>query len=109
MIDNAVEVRMATALETGRWPRLVPMDADCEAPPMPKGPSTGYGQGVSLSAPCNAVSPARPGVIAELGELRASMYNRHEDFDNQHVSARARLSALESHVFGDGPNAVSGR
>jgi hypothetical protein len=66
--------------------------------------------GVSLSqAVHTAPTPARPGVLRELEELRAAFYGRTEVISDETTSIRIRLNALESHVFGDGPNATSGR
>ena len=98
MIDNAVGVAMARARETGQWPAFGP---PIEA--MPAGPPTGYGQANALA------TPARAGLIAEVSEVRSIMFNRFEELDTQIVSVRNRVASLESHTFGDGPNAVSGR
>lgn len=96
MIDNAVAVAMARAAETGRFPVLRKVELD-EPVPMPH------------HAMQTSPTPARTGVISDLGELRSITFNRFDDYDQQTSSLRNRVSSLESHVFGDGPNAVSGR
>lgn len=92
MIDKAIEVRMAPAHA------LNVIDAE---------ESRSYGgHNAVQTAPAH---PMRPGVIAELQEFRSLVFARLEDLDQQIQSIRNRLNALESHVFGDGPQAVGGR
>lgn len=90
MINTAIEVRMAKGRE------VLAMEAD--------DPRRAEGGG-SLMTP----TPVRPGIVNELSDFRALVYSRFEEIDQQLVSLRQRVSVLESHVFGDGPQAVSGR
>lgn len=88
LIDKAIEVR------TARANALTPIDAE---------------ESTDRRYTSASVASVRAGVIADLQELRTIVLSRFEDLDQQLSAIRVRVNALESHVFGDGPNAVSGR